>query len=92
MSGASQSEFQAIVTNIREESRIHGRVRWQVTLDTTRFQEGDRGHLLAIAKSGARLEIPVLATHVDSAGEIWHTIEKPLASETPITGFVVSCE
>ena len=88
MSGAPQREFQAIVTNIREESRINGRIRWQVTLDTTRFRAGDQGLLVAVAKSGARLEIPVLAIHVDLAGEIWHTIEKPLASETPVTGSV----
>lgn len=88
MSDLPPREFQAIVTNIREERRIHGRVRWQVTLDRTEFQAGDQGHLLAVARSGARLEIPVLAIHVDPAGEIWHVIEKPLASETPVTGSV----
>ena len=88
MSVTPQREFQAIVTNIREESRVNGRIRWQITLDTTRFRVGDHGQLVAVAKSGARLVIPVLAIHVDLAGEIWHTIEKPLASETLVTGSV----
>ena len=82
------SEFAAVVTDIREESRVDGRQRWQMSLDRTEFRAGAVGQLEAVAKSGARLVVPVLWTIEDGAGEVWHIVEKPLAAGTPVTGRV----
>ena len=49
-----------MVTDIREESRVAGRQRWQMALDRTEFVAGDVGVLEAVARSGARLVVPVL--------------------------------
>ena len=81
------SEFAAVVTDIREESRIAGRQRWQMALDRTEFVAGDVGVLEAVARSGARLIVPVIGVVVDS-GEVWHVVEKPLAAGTTVTGRV----
>ncbi len=81
-------EFAAVVTDIREESRVAGRQRWQMALDRTEFGAGDIGALEAVARSGARLEVPVLATVVEASGEVWHLVEKPLAAGTAVTGRV----
>ena len=35
------SEFRAVVTDIREESRVAGRQRWQMALDRTEFAATD---------------------------------------------------
>ncbi len=78
--------FTAVVTDIREESRVDGRQRWQVALDRTEFGAGAVGALEAVARSGARLVVPVLATLVDAHGEVWHVVEKPLAAGTAVTG------
>ena len=80
--------FRAVVTYIREESRVDGRQRWQMALDRTVFVAGDVGVLEAVARSGARLVVPVLGTVVDAAGEVWHVVEKPLAAGTAVTGLV----
>jgi hypothetical protein len=82
------SEFTAVVTDIREESRMGGRQRWQMALDRTEFVAGDVGELEAVARSGVRLVVPVLGTVVDAAGEAWHLVEKPLAAGTAVTGRV----
>jgi len=82
------SGFTAVVTDIREESRVGGRQRWQMALDRTIFVAGDVGVLEAVARSGARLVVPVLRTIVDAAGEVWHVVEKPLAAGTTVTGRV----
>jgi len=82
------SEFAAVVTDIREESRLGGRQRWQMALDRTEFTVGDSGVIEAIARSGARLEVPVLAVEADDAGELWHVVEKPLTAGTAVTGRV----
>jgi Ser-tRNA(Ala) deacylase AlaX len=79
-------EFSAMVTDIREESRVAGRQRWQIALDSTQFAAGNAGILEAVARSGARLEVPVLEIVVDVAGEVWHVVEKPLAAGTRVTG------
>jgi len=86
--GGTVSEFAAVVTDIREESRVDGRQRWQMALDRTVFVAGDVGVLEAVARSGARLVVPVLGTVVDAAGEVWHVVEKPLAAGTAVTGLV----
>lgn len=81
-------EFSGVVTDIREESRVAGRQRWQMALDRTEFVVGDAGVFEAIARSGVRLVVPVLGVVVDAAGEMWHVVEKPLAAGTAVTGRV----
>jgi alanyl-tRNA synthetase len=85
--------FEAEVTDIRLESRKDGVNRWQLALDRTAFypesggQPWDTGTLEAVARSGARLEVPVLAV-VEDDGEVWHVVEKPLMAGTVVTGRV----
>ena len=86
------SEFAAVVTDIREESRLGRQQRWQMALDRTDFGPGDTGVIEAIARSGRRLEVPVLAIEIDNAGEVWHLVEKPLAAGTAVTGRVSKSE
>ena len=81
------SEFSSVVTDIREESREAGRQRWQMALERTEFVVGDVGVLEAVARSGAKLVVPVLGVVVE-AGEVWHVVEKPLAAGTMVTGRV----
>ena len=79
--------FSAVVVDIREESRVAGRQRWQVLLDRTEFAAGDTGELEAVARSGSRLVVPVLGAVMDGK-EIWLQVEKPLAAGTEVTGCV----
>jgi hypothetical protein len=79
--------FSAVVMDIREEGRFSGRQRWQLLLDKTEFTAGETGTLEAVARSGARIAVPVLGT-LDEAGELWHQVEKPLMAGTTVTGFV----
>ena len=81
-------EFAAVVVDIREESRVAGRQRWQMALNRTEFRAGDVGALEAVAPSGIRLAVPVLGVVVDADGEVWHVVEKPLAAGTTVTGRV----
>jgi alanyl-tRNA synthetase len=81
-------EFSGVVTDIREESRVLGKQRWQMALDRTEFVVGDVGVLEAVARSGVRLSVPVLGVVVDTGGEVWHVVEKPLAAGTVVTGRV----
>lgn len=81
-------EFAAVVVDIREESRVAGRQRWQMALDRTEFRAGDMGALEAVAPSGIRLTVPVLGVVVDADGDVWHVVEKPLAAGTAVTGRV----
>jgi hypothetical protein len=81
------SSFVAEVMDIREESRVAGRQRWQMALDTTEFGADDVGVLEAVARSGAKLVVPVLGVVIE-AGEVWHVVEKPLAAGTAVTGRV----
>ena len=82
-------EFAGVVTDIREESRVAGKQRWQIALDRTEFATGDVGVLEAVARSGAKLVVPVLSVVVD-AGEVWHVVEKPLLAGTAVRGLVGS--
>lgn len=82
------AEFSAVVIDIREESRIAGKQRWQMALDRTEFGAGDVGTMEAIARSGVRLQVPVLGVVVDGTGEVWHVVEKPLAAGTAVTARV----
>jgi hypothetical protein len=86
--GGQVNEFSGVVTDIREESRVAGRQRWQMTLDRTEFVVGDVGVLEAVARSGAKLAVPVLGVVIDAAGEVWHVVEKPLAAGTMVKGRV----
>jgi alanyl-tRNA synthetase len=81
------SEFKAVVTDIRLESREGGTVRWRMTLDNTKFAAGDVGVLEAVSRTGTRIEVPVLSV-IDDAGDIWHVVEKPLAGGTDVVGRV----
>jgi hypothetical protein len=90
MISAGGAEFSAVVVDIREESRVGGRQRWQMLLDRTEFGVGDAGTLEAVAPSGARLVVPVLGLVVDDAGDAWHVVEKPLAAGTAVSGRVGS--
>ena len=86
--GGKVSEFSGVVTDIREESRVAGKQRWLMALDRTEFVVGDVGVFEAVARSGARLVVPVLGVVMDAAGEVWHLVEKPLAAGTTVTGRV----
>jgi len=79
-------EFSSVVSDIREECRLPGRQRWQIALETTKFSAGEGGTLEAVARSGARLVLRVLDVQQDAEGQMWHTVEKPLAAGTPVTG------
>jgi alanyl-tRNA synthetase len=87
-------EFEAVVTDIRLDSRVDGEQLWQVALDRTAFypegggQPWDTGVLVATAKSGAVLEVPVERVEEDDAGEVWHYVRKPLVAGTEVVGRV----
>jgi len=81
-------EFSGVVTDIREESRVAGKQRWQMALNQTEFAAGDVGVMEAVARSGVKLLVPVLGVVVDGAGEVWHVVEKPLAAGTAVQGRV----
>jgi len=88
------TSFSARVADIRELSRTEGQSVWQVALDRTAFyptsggQPHDMGILTATSRSGAALEIPVVAVEEDEQGEIWHHSLKPLLAGTEIQGQV----
>ena len=77
-----------MVADIRLQSRQGLAAVWEMSLDRTEFQAGDRGTLEAVTRSGTRLEIPVTAVLADSEGIVWHVVEKPLAAGTDVTGVV----
>jgi hypothetical protein len=81
-------EFQTVVTDVRLESRDGTAARWQMTLDRTEFVAGDTGMLEATARSGTRLQVPVLGVIVEGDGDVWHVVEKPLAAGTDVVGRV----
>lgn len=91
---SSPLEFAAVVTEIRELSRVEGKPVFQVALDRTAFyptsggQPFDTGVLIATARSGAVLEAPVTDVTEDEAGEVWHTTAKPLQPGTEVVGRV----
>ncbi len=93
-------EFDAVVTDIRLDSRdasspdkSAGQL-WQIALDRTAFypegggQPWDTGVLVATARSGATLEVPVERVEEDEHGEVWHYVRKPLVEGTEVTGHV----
>ncbi|MGO4210628.1 hypothetical protein AB4Y89_16275 [Terriglobus sp. 2YAB30_2] len=80
--------FEAEVTDIREASRQQGRSVWQISLSHTEFTPGATGVLEATARSGAKLEVPVLEVVRDEAGVTWHVTMKPLLEGTVVVGRV----
>jgi len=96
---AAALEFRAVVTDIRLDSHAVAESGqreqvWQVALDRTAFypvgggQPWDTGVLVATAKSGAVLEVPVERVEEDEAGEVWHFVRKPLPEGTEVVGRV----
>jgi alanyl-tRNA synthetase len=91
---SAETEFVARVTDIRLDSREGGEQLWQVALDRTAFypegggQPWDTGVLVATARSGAVLEVPVERVEEDEAGEVWHFVRKPLVEGTEVVGRV----
>ncbi len=96
---ATSLDFHAVVTDVRLDSHAVGESGqkeqlWQVALDRTAFypagggQPWDTGVLVATAKSGAVLEVPVERVEEDDAGEVWHYVRKPLPEGTEIAGRV----
>jgi alanyl-tRNA synthetase len=87
-------DFTATVTDIRLDSRAGTDQLWQVALDRTAFypesggQPWDTGVLIAVARSGAKLEVPVERVEEDEHGEVWHYVRKPLVAGTEVTGWV----
>jgi hypothetical protein len=78
--------FAATVTDIRLESRAGTAARWQIALDHTRFSAAaPSGTLIAVAPSGARLEVPVCGI-VEDQGTVWHIVGKPLTDGTEVIG------
>ncbi len=78
--------FVATVTDIRLESRAGTAARWQIALDHTRFSTvSPTGTLIAVAPSGARLEVPILGV-VEEDGTVWHIVDKPLTDGTEVMG------
>ena len=88
----SVSEFQATVTEIREVMRVAGKPVFQIALDHSSFplHTGPlAGTLTATARSGAILVAPITAVHQDSAGERWHTTEKPMQAGTQVVARIL---
>ena len=83
------AQFSTHVTDILQHSRVAGRQRWLVSLEATDFAPGQTGILEAAARSGARIEVPVLEVLLDPTGILWHLVEKPLAAGTKVTGQVL---
>ena len=84
----AESTFDAVVTDIRLESRKGAEARWQIALDETGFSaKSATGSLIATAPSGARLVVPVLGV-VQEGETTWHIVDKPLTDGTRITGRV----
>jgi alanyl-tRNA synthetase len=87
-------EFTATVTDIRLDSRAGTEQLWQVALNQTAFypesggQPWDTGVLVAVARSGVTLEVPVERVEEDEHGEVWHFVRKPLVAGTEVTGIV----
>jgi alanyl-tRNA synthetase len=84
--------FPAVVSDVREVSRMGEETLWQIALDRTAFyptsggQPHDTGLLRAVSRGGAVLEIPVQSVDEDDDGQIWHLVRKPISTGTPVEG------
>ncbi len=96
---SAELTFAARVTDVRLLAQEHTATGersqlWQVALDRTAFypesggQPWDTGVLIARARSGAVLEVAVERVDEDAAGEVWHTVRKPLVEGTAVEGRV----
>src|SRR4051794_2459484 len=87
-------EFSARVEDVRELTRAGTQSTWALRLDRTAFyptsggQPFDRGVLEAQARSGAKLELPVLDVNEDEAGEVWHVTEKVVEPGIEVRGMI----
>ncbi len=87
-------EFTATVTEIRELCRVQGRPLFQIALDHSSFiptsgplpesLDDCIGTFTATSRQGILLVAPISAVHMDAAGELWHTTQKPLQSGTVV--------
>lgn len=82
--------FDATVVDIREHSRKDGYSMWQISFDRTEFEPGSTGVLRATARSGASVEMAILAVEKDEEGVLWHTTEKPLLPGAEVVARVVA--
>lgn len=88
------TDFDAVVTEIQELSRIEGQSLWRVALDRSAFyptsggQPHDTGRLVATARSGAELTAEITGVEEDEHGEVWHHTAKPLLPGTAVRGVV----
>ena len=86
------TNFDAVVTDVREVLRRDGESVWQIALDRTAFyptsggQPMDFGVLSAVSRGGATLDVPVEQVEEDEQGEVWHFVRKPLAAGTAVRG------
>ncbi len=79
------------MTDIRLDSTGTDGQLWQVALDRTAFSAArSLGRLVAVARSGAKLDVAVERVEEDAAGEVWHYVRKPLLAGTEVTGYVES--
>ena len=82
------ARFTTVVVDVRERMRVEGRAVWQLALRETHFHAGSPGILVAVSRLGSQLSLRVLNLEVDERGVVWHTVDKPLAVGTGVTGEV----
>ncbi len=88
------TNFDAVVTEVQELSRVDGQSLWRVALDRSAFyptsggQPHDLGQLIATARSGAELIAEIVGVEEDEHGEVWHHTAKPLGPGTIVRGVI----
>jgi len=86
------SEFDGVVTDVREVAGGAGEPLWHVALDRTAFyptsggQPFDTGLLHARLRDGTALTVPVEQVEEDEEGAVWHFVRQPLAAGTAVEG------
>lgn len=84
--------FPAVVSDVRELSRVGEENLWQIALDRTAFyptsggQPHDTGSLRAVSRGGASLDIAVESVEEDENGQVWHMVRKPISTGTAVQG------
>ena len=87
--GGEVNEFAAVVTDIREESRVAGRQRWQMALDRTEFRGwAIRGCWRRWRGVERDWWFRCSACEVMRRARCGIVVEKPLAAGTAVTGRV----
>ena len=81
-----ECDFEATVLDVREERRVGTSARWQLLLTQAGASAGTLETLEAVSRNGTRLQLAVLATVCDAAGQLWCVVEKPLAAGTAVRG------